>query len=84
MIMKPNNVSHRVLNHKKDLGVRSTLFTGVIDKKVGPLLIKQIDPGGEHGRDCSHVANQDRKGKGSDQKSHDRGISLEQTYYSFC
>ena len=48
-----------------------SLFTGGIHKKVGPLLIKQINPGGEHGRGCSHVANQDRKGKRSDQKSHD-------------
>jgi hypothetical protein len=44
--------------------------TGVIHKKVGPLLINQINPGGEHGGDCSHVANQDRKGKRSDKKSH--------------
>ena len=64
-------------------GVRSTLFTGVIHKKVGPLLVRQINPRGEHGRDCSHVANQNRKGKRSDKKSHDRGISipLPQAYY---
>ena len=65
-------------------GLHYSLIACVIHKKVGLLLIKQINPGGEHGRDCSHVADQDRKGKGSDPKSHDRGISLEQTYYSFC
>jgi hypothetical protein len=30
-------------------GVRFTLFTSVIHKKVGPLLIKQIDPAGSMG-----------------------------------
>ena len=37
-----------------------------------------------YGRGCSHVANQNRMGKRSDKKSHDWGISLQQTYYSFC
>ena len=58
------------------IDLRSALDTGrmqnqrgVIHKKVGPLLIKQINPGGERGRDRSHVANQNREGKGSDKKS---------------
>ncbi len=38
-------------------------------KKLGHLLIRRINPGGEHGRDRSHIANQDRKGKRSDQES---------------
>ena len=62
-------------------GVRSTLLTGGIHKKVGLLLMREINPGGEHGRGCSHVADQDRQGKKSDTKSHDRGISTQEMYY---
>ncbi len=36
----------------------------------GQDLVRQINPWG-HGRGCSDVADQDRKGKRSDQNSHD-------------
>ena len=31
--------------------------------------MRQMNPGGEYGGDCSHIANQNRKGKRSDKKS---------------